>query len=361
MTNDALVQKRSHLLQDFGLNSNSFLIARAVQLADHAIRKVTRNPRPLSLQYLSVFILFFNVLPGFVMVLLLGETAPFKVVGVAWVLGVTVSTLGALIANYLGRYVSNNIKDYLLDVQDANDLDDLHNYMHKLWSPSHPYQRIFLPVVLWGIFASFLFSYVAGEFAGVGVVIGTLVFGFNLGIGFDYLIWIIGLPKHFGKYHYVLNNVNPSSSEIVYRIANMFNKVMYIHAIYFTVATISAVSLGKATYIAIPVVLAFWTALTIQFINTQSALKNIISAAKWSTLNNIQADIRALQTSGTLMQKETTDAINRLMDLHERIRLTPDSTLNFGTSLNFLNQLFLPILGAILSYLDSILKFLHLR
>jgi hypothetical protein len=361
MTNDALIQKHSHLLQDFDLHSDNFLIARAVRLVDHAIRKVTRNPQPLSLPYLSAFILFFSVLPGFVTILLLGETTPFKVVGVAWILGVTVSTLGALTANYLGRYTLKYIKDYLLNIQDAGDLDDLHNYLHILWSPAHPYQRIFVPAVLWGIFASSLFSYVAGEFAGIGVVIGTLVFGFNLGIGFDYLIWIIGLPKHFEKYHYVLNNVNPASSEIVYRIANMFNKVMYVHAVYFTVATISAVSLGKANYIAIPVVLAFWTALTIQFISTQSALKNIISTAKWNTLNNIQADIRALQSSGTLMQKETTDAINRLMDLHERIRLTPDSTMNIGTSLNFINQLFLPILGATLSELEFILRFFHLR
>jgi hypothetical protein len=361
MMNDALSQQRSHLLQDFELNSNSFLVARAVQLLDHVIRKITRNPRSLSFSYLSTFIMFFNLLPGLAAVWLFDEIKPFRIVGIAWMLGVTVSTLGVLLANYLGCYVLSYIKQHLTDIQDASDLDDLHDYLEKLWHPSHSYQRVFLPVVLWGVFASALFSYVAGEFAGIGVVIGTLIFGFNLGTGFDYLIWMLNLPQHFGKYHYIINNVNPSISEIVYRIGQMFNRVMYVYAIYFTIGTISSISIGRANYIAIPVVLGFWAVLSLQFINTQSALRNIISVEKWKTLNNIQADIRALQTSGNLTQKETTDAISRLMDLHDRIRATPDSTMNMRTSLNFMNQMFLPVIGAIFSYLDAILKFLHLR
>ncbi len=361
MVNDTLGQQRAHLLQDFELNRNSFLIARTVQMLDRTIRKVTRNSQPLSNFYLALFILFFNLLPGLTVVWLFREMAPFQIVGVSWILGVTVSTLGALIAYYLGNYVLNYIRDHLFDMQAAGDLEDLHSYMEKLWFPSHPYQRVLVPVVLWGVFASILFSYVAGQFAGFGVVIGTLIFGFNLGIGFDYLIWMIGLPRHFEKYHYTLNNVDPSSSEVVYRIAQMFNKVMYILAIYFTIDTILLVSIGGVNYIAFPVVLAFWATLSIQFANTQSALRQIISTAKWKTLNNIQADIRALQTSGTLTQIETTDAINRLMDLHERVRLTPDSTLNPRTALNFFNQMMLPLLGILMSYIDTILKFLHLR
>jgi len=355
------MQKRSHLLQDFDLNSNSFLVARAVQVVDRAIRRITKNPHPLRFRYLSVFILLSTMLPGLLIALVRGEAATFQIVGWAWILGVTVSTLGALSAYYVACFVLNYLKQYLLDVQDVNDLEDLHGYLQKLWFPAHPYLRMFLPVVIWGIFASVMFSYVVGTFAGVGVVMGTLVFGFNLGIGFDFLIWMIGLPGHIGRYRYVLNNVDPSSSEVVFRIANLFNKVMYAYAAYFTVSTIAIIAVGQATYIGIPVVLAFWVILTIQFISTQSGLKNIISTAKWNTLNNIQADIRALQTSGKLMQKETTDAINRLIDLHERIRATPNSTMNVRTTLNFLNQLFLPILGAILSYLDSVLNFLHLR
>lgn len=358
---DALVQNRSDLIQEIEDNIDHFLAARAVWFVDRAVRKVTRNPHPLPLAYLSVFILIFSVLPGFVLVLLLGESEIFRSVGIAWVLGVTVSTLGVVIAYYLGRSVQIYLKDCLLIIQDMDDLNDLRDYLRKLWSPPHPYLWVSLSVVLWGIFASFMFSYVAGRFAGIGVIAGTLVAGFNIGVGFDYLVWIIGLPKHLGQYHYLLNNVDPASSEIVFRISKLSTKVMYAHALYFTLVTICTISIGASSYIAIPIAVAFWATLTIQFTNTQSALINIISSAKWETLNNIQAEIRALQTSGKLMRQETTDAINRLMDLHERVRLTPDSTLNPRTTLNFFNQMMLPLLGALMSYLDAILKSFHLR
>lgn len=361
MTNDTIIQKRSELLQEIDQNSNRFLAARAVLLVDRVIRKVTRNPQPLPLSYLSMFTLLCSVLPGFVLVVLLRETSAFTTVGIAWVLGVTVSTLGVVIAYYLGRSVQNYIKDYLLIIQDVNDLNDLRDYMQKLWSPPHPYLWVSISMIVWGVFASFMFSYVAGKFAGFGVVLGTLVAGFNLGVGFDYLIWMIGLPKHLGQYHYLLNNVDPASSEIIFRISKLFTKVMYVHALYFAIVTICTVSVGASSYIAFPIVVAGWVALSIQFTNTQSALSNIISTAKWNTLNNIQADIRALQSSGKLMQQETTDAINRLMDLHERVRMTPDSTMNLRTGLDLFNQMMLPLLGALISYLDSLLKFVHVR
>jgi len=43
------------------------------------------------------------------------------------------------------------------------------------------------------------------------------------------------------------------------------------------------------------------------------------------------------------------------MDYHDRIKSTPNSALNFRSSLNFLNSLLLPILAFILANLDKVL------
>ncbi len=54
--------------------------------------------------------------------------------------------------------------------------------------------------------------------------------------------------------------------------------------------------------------------------------------------------------------KETMEAVNRLMDYHDRIRATPNSALNLRTSLGFLNSLLLPVIAFVLANLDKIVQ-----
>ena len=46
---------------------------------------------------------------------------------------------------------------------------------------------------------------------------------------------------------------------------------------------------------------------------------------------------------------------DRLMDYHDRIWRTPNSTLNLGAGLNLLSQLLLPLLAFLLANLDKLL------
>jgi hypothetical protein len=63
-----------------------------------------------------------------------------------------------------------------------------------------------------------------------------------------------------------------------------------------------------------------WLPITAQFFLTQNAVTAIIANAKWEALEQIQTEIKNLKNSGQLRDKETTDAINRLLDLHDRIQ-----------------------------------------
>ncbi len=66
--------------------------------------------------------------------------------------------------------------------------------------------------------------------------------------------------------------------------------------------------------------------------------------------------IEKLEAQGNIADKETIDAINRLMDYHDRIKATPNSALNFRAGLGFLNSLLLPLIAFVLANLDKLLK-----
>jgi hypothetical protein len=55
-----------------------------------------------------------------------------------------------------------------------------------------------------------------------------------------------------------------------------------------------------------------------------------------------------------IADKNNIEAINRLMDYHERVRATPNSTLSLGTGLNFVNQLALPLIGLLVANIDKL-------
>jgi hypothetical protein len=95
------------------------------------------------------------------------------------------------------------------------------------------------------------------------------------------------------------------------------------------------------------------------FITNQAALSRMITKAKWSKLNETQAQIERLEARESVLTKETLDDINKLMDYYNRIRNTRDSALDLRTGLNFLNSLLLPLVAILLGNLDKVLDLLR--
>jgi hypothetical protein len=92
------------------------------------------------------------------------------------------------------------------------------------------------------------------------------------------------------------------------------------------------------------------------FILIQTSLSNIIRRAKWKTLNEIQAKVEKLQEAKDFGDKETMEAISRLMDYHNSVKASRDSAINLRAILGFINSLLLPLLALLLSNLDLVLK-----
>jgi len=60
-----------------------------------------------------------------------------------------------------------------------------------------------------------------------------------------------------------------------------------------------------------------------------------------------------------LEAKETMDAINRLLDYHERVNKTRSSALDYRAFISLINSLLLPVVAFLLGNLDKILALLR--
>jgi adenine-specific DNA methylase len=93
------------------------------------------------------------------------------------------------------------------------------------------------------------------------------------------------------------------------------------------------------------------------FIAGQLNISNMIARAKWKTLNEVQTKIEKLQAAQDVPDKDTLERLAKLMDYHDRIVNTPNSALNFRSSLNFLNSLLLPVLAFLIGNLKDVIEF----
>ena len=142
-------------------------------------------------------------------------------------------------------------------------------------------------------------------------------------------------------------------------LSSTLSTFVVLIAVYDAVLTLGPVLAGiwNQGYIAIVVLL--WIPLVAMFILNQTSLSNIIRRAKWKTLNEIQARVEKLHAADNLAEEDTLEAINRLMDYHDRIKGTRNSALNARAVLSMLNSLLLPLLALLLANLDTILSLLR--
>ena len=125
------------------------------------------------------------------------------------------------------------------------------------------------------------------------------------------------------------------------------------------VAVIAGQGHDQVGQLTVPAVIALavmsWGPPVAIFVAGQRALTQTIAKGKQKTLDGIQAKIDELTTQGNIAARETTEAINRLMDLHDRVKAARGSALDFRAGLKFLNSLLLPLIAFLLSNLDRVL------
>jgi hypothetical protein len=153
-----------------------------------------------------------------------------------------------------------------------------------------------------------------------------------------------------------LFTADPSSSELISRLSGKFGFFLYFVAVYAATLTLISTWSGFMSSFGINLVLFLWLPIIAIFILNQTSLSSIIRRAKRKTLNEIQVKVEKLQTAKNFEEKETMEAINRLLDYHDRVKATRNSAIDLGTTLNFINSLLLPLFAFVLGNLDLVLN-----
>ena len=335
-------------------NPESTLPARIFSTTGRIVCKITRRKEPLPWQYNFAVLALVVQLPTLFISLLLNETPQWNKLGFLWMGYLELGLFASVLAHVAVFYVYKNMNMYVVDtIQKKDDLIDLQKVFARVGSLKNSIIFTAFFTLFWCISFSWFLSDYINQFIGIGLLVGTIIFGLLTGPA----VYLEGcyyfFITHLGNYSYVLNETSPAHSQAIYRISRIITVLIYSIAVFIAFATM-AVSFNTGAVVL--AVLIGWIPTIVYFFASQLAIGQIVTIAKWKTLNRIQEQIRSLNNSD-ITNKDNIEAINRLMDYHERIRSTPNSTLNIRTSLNFLNQLALPIVGLLLANIDKVRQF----
>lgn len=271
----------------------------------------------------------------------------------------------ALIANkYNIRTFLNTFRDSCVDkMQREKDIDDLGRWLDVQFS--------LLPPLIWGaligpLLGGALYFFWLRNHPGAIFHIGpfvTVILSFiqAVWVGYYLVPFYLNFPLRLNRYEFDLYTLDPSSSELVGRLSRLLSYAFYVTMAYIVQLTFGLTFIGVlTTETPVPGFLVsalVWVPTVIMFISGQLDLSNLITRAKWKTLNEVQARIERLSAAQDLPDKDTLERLGKLMDYHDRIEATPNSALNFRSGLNFLNSLLLPVLAFLIGNLKDVIGF----
>jgi hypothetical protein len=212
------------------------------------------------------------------------------------------------------------------------------------------------------LFVCFFFVKLGG-FIGVGATILTSINTFFLAHMIYWGMAFFRLLPILGQQHYKVYAFDPSSSNFVQQTSDTFEAAVFlvsISAALFSLAFIP--SRGGAPFariISIFWLLVSWGLIGGLFLGAQVQLGRIIGRAKQETLSGIQARVEALYAGMENPDRDTLATIEKLMELHDRVKATNNWAVSFREGLRFLNSLLLPLLGFILANMDLVGRFLR--
>jgi hypothetical protein len=359
MTTDLeLNKKRLEVKNEINEGINKTPMALLFNITGRLVQKITRYPKPLPFIFCVMVLAIMTLLILGLNYLLLFRTAQTKTqitpISAAILVEIMLVIVAATYFNI--NMVLSSIRDVVVDsIMSSEDLSKLHEWLSLGWSPS-TIRRFFFWWVLFNVGAvTLLYLFFSQEGFSVNLLIPSLLVAVLGGVSFYYVPLMILLPTRLGSFHFKLYGNDPAHSESVDTISTILNRFTYGY-VFLNVVIQSSLTIANLPIIAqIAFMIAVgWVPVITQYLVNQACIRTIISRSKRKTLNRIQAEVQSLH-EGDVKNKENLEAINRLMDYHERIRATPNSNLNMKIIGNFLNQLALPLLGFLLANIDTII------
>jgi hypothetical protein len=337
--------------------------AKLLRFAGSIIQKLTGQTNPLPWYVGAVVLTIVAILPQILIALILRQPDQIVGGGLMWSLAVLLAVQAIPLTYLVSRYNTRFICDHIIDnIEDVKHLEDLRIFcVERLGNRQWMLSYALLASVIWSIIAISIFSVFNHGFIGLIHSIDLWIFGFCApGLGLYFIQVLIQLPNRLGNYHYKVYELNPAQSEVINHIATLFTRPFLAIAIYLAICTFISSLLSEFLWVAVVVVI-LWIPMIVEFINGQNAINKIISSAKWQALNRIQEQIRKHQDDINSDSPGNIESLNKLMDLYERVYSTNSFKLTIRSTLEFLNQLLLPLLAFLTSNYDSVLKFFKLN
>jgi hypothetical protein len=360
MTTDSeLIEKRLEVKNEINEGMNKTPMAQPFNITGRLVQNITGYRKPLPFVFcvlvLEIILLLILGLNYLLVDRILQATTRITPISAAIVVGIMVAIVAA--SHFNIKMVLSSIRDSIVDsIMASEDLSNLHEWLSLGWSPSS-IRRFFF---WYGLFVIsvitlvYVFFSQAGYFS-VGLVIPSLLFSLLGGTAIYYVALMLMLPTRLRTYSFKLYENDPAHSDVVDDISILLNRFTYGYVLLVVILQLSMAFAGLPLIAQMALgITSGWVPAIAQYFVNQACIRTIVSRAKRKTLNRIQTEIRSLQ-EGNVKDKENLEAINRLMDYHERIRATSNSNLNMQNFANLLNQLALPFLGFVLANIDTII------
>lgn len=358
----ALLEKRAEVKQFITDGVTRTFPAYLFDLVGTALKRSFRLTKSPNWTIEALILLVVIYVPGLLVAILLKELPGWNVylksyVGMLWLAYLAAVVCYINVVFNLLPGIHDHIVDAILIVE---DLERLKKWLAGFWSVRSWLSFTIITGIITAIAFTIGTSYRVGEFIGFGLTIMTFsVAPFFIGAIYI-LIYMLGLPPLVASYQIKIYDLDPAQSEVIQRLSSTLSRYLYLVAGYVTIGT---------TYSSLNPIISWWVWGSLlfgwfptisQFLVNQYFIRKIIIDAKWVVLNQLQQQITDLRNNNIGDSPEATvKQINALMDLHDRIRAKPNSMLNWGTGLSFLNQLMLPLLGLVIGNFDKLVKVIN--
>ena len=375
-TDTALIEKREELKRRLIAGEYKTLVDIFLKWFERLLGKITRQSKPLPLWFITMTLCVIGAVITHAVIYLAGDWTTYYLrngasYGFGTVIGFLINIFNGfliivvtiVINQYLNRFFFL-WRDSILDRTES--LISLKKFKSWITTCCNWRMHLFVAIalVLSSLpFLSVLSNKVSGlNTGGYGILLTNFVYYIITSIMAYQSIMVILLYARLRNYDLKLFVADPGSSELISRLSSEAGFFLFLAALFAALFSFWYYRLGFFAFsLSIVVILSWWLPLIALFILNQTSLSSIIRRAKWKTLNDIQAKVEKLQAEENFEEKETMETINRLMDYHDRVKATRDSTLDFRTYLGLFNSLLLTLLAFILGNLDFVLKLFGIK
>jgi len=369
MTTDTLlIEKREELKRRLASGEYKTLVDVLLEWIDHALRKTTRRTEPFPLWVVTGILVIVVEVTTYLGIYIAGDWLAVRDVaefyGLGYGVGFAINVVSAAsiitITIVINHYMHKLISLWQNDIIDSTEsITNLNNFLKWLQTTCNRRLHLFTTVILSLLFNQY-FLYVAKGLFGVHISFGSAssVFAFNIFsmIMFSQLLMVMLLSAMLRNYDLKLFSADPGASKIISYLSADLGVFIYILAVFAVILTLVSSQINILSSLVFVIVLLLWLPITILFILNQTSLASIIRRSKRKTLDEIQAKSEKLRISKSVGTPKTMDAINKLMDFHDRVKATRNSAIDSNTILNFINSLLLPLLAFLLGNLDKVLS-----